>query len=642
LKPTLELIDLDAPPMSSASASVSEPIPVQTPSQRRWLWPAVAAVGVPAAVALALWAPWRTGPAGQAVRFEIASTDKLTLITGAFPMVSPNGKWVVFPATGTDNVTRMWIRALDSVEVRPLAGTESANNLPPPVFWSPDSRFIAFGSTPGPFAPGQLKKLDIAGGPPQTICDVPAAVPRGAWNRDGVIVFAHNANTSGLMRVSAAGGVATPITALDRSRQENPHRFPEFLPDGRHFLYFRRSTSRPEYTGVYVGSLDAKPEEQSSKPLLLTDRQASYAPSAGGGSGYLLFLRDTTLFTQPFDPKRLELSGEPVPVADQVGSFAPANAGLFSLSETGVLAYRVGVGGSLLQLTWLDPQGKVIGAIGERGAFANPALSPDGARIAVSQLGQNGNSNIWILDTERGTTTRLTFNSGRDDYPVWSPDGKTVAFASNRSGYLDLYQKPADGSGDERLLLKSDEDKRPTSWSHDGRFLLYTNTNPKSQEDLWILPLEGGGAKPFAFLQTEFRERFARFSPDGRWIAYVSNESGSDEIYVRPFSPNASPDSAQGGKWMISRGGGVIPRWRSDGKKLFYLSGGGAQQMEVDVIADKAFQPGTPQRLFPTTGILTTPDGTGDGKRFLYATPEGANAQTPMTIVLNWQAGLKK
>jgi hypothetical protein len=249
----------------------------------------------------------------------------------------------------------MWLRSLDSVEVRPLAGTESPTNLPP-VFWSPDNRFVAFSIGAAGTAGGQLKKLAISGGPPQTICDVSSAVPGGAWSRDGVILF--GTTTGPLQQVSAAGGIPTPVTVLDVSRKERAHRQPQFLPDGRHFLYHRTSLN-PEYTGIYVGSLDAKPEEQSLKPLLLSDRQGVYAaPSVTGGTGRLLFLRDTTLFAQPFDPMRLELSGEAVPIADQVGSFAPVNAGLFSISENGVLMYRIGPGAMFLRLPGLMRKGK--------------------------------------------------------------------------------------------------------------------------------------------------------------------------------------------------------------------------------------------------------------------------------------------
>ncbi|HZL95407.1 MAG TPA: protein kinase, partial [Vicinamibacterales bacterium] len=415
--------------------------PSETPpvvgSPRRWLWVGAGAVAVVAVAALVAWAPWRTEVVAPSIRFEIQPTPSMTFVTGGYPMVSPDGRWVVLPAAGTDGVTRMWLRALDSVEVRPLAGTESPNALPPPVFWSPDSRFIAFGSTPGPFAPGQLKKLDITGGPPQTICDVPGAVSSGTWSKDGVIVFGPNQRAgSMLFRVSAAGGTPTPATLIDRARGENAHRHPQFLPDGRHFLYFRNS-SNPRRRGVYVGSIDVKPEEQSLTRIMASDRQAFYSPPAGNGPGQLLFLRDTTLFAQPFDPDRLELVGEPLPVTDQVGSFAPGQAGLFSVSQTGVLSYRVGPGGDQRQLTWFDGQGKSLGTIGEKGSYAGQQLSPDGTRVAVTQFErQSGDSNVWVLDLARGTNTKVTFNAGRNDFPIWSPDGQTLAFASNRNGRL--------------------------------------------------------------------------------------------------------------------------------------------------------------------------------------------------------------
>jgi eukaryotic-like serine/threonine-protein kinase len=300
----------------------------------------------------------------------------------------------------------------------------------------------------------------------------------------------------------------------------------------------------------------------------------------------------------------------------------------------------VGAGGDLRQLTWFDPQGKVLGTVGEKGAYESPAVSPDGSRVAVTQFDwQNGNSNIWVLDVSRGTSTKVTYNAGRNANPEWSPDGKNIVFSSNRGGHMDLYVKNADGSGEERLLLKSEEDKLPNSWSRDGRFLLYSNVNPKTQEDLSILPLDGD-RMPVPFLATQFREGFGRFSPDGRWIAYMSNESGNDEIYVRPFSPDKIAESAAGGKWLISRGGGVFPHWRGDGKELFYFTAA-LQQMALDVSTEKTFQPGVPRQLFPIP-LLSRGDVTADGRRFLYPTPEGSNAPSPFTVVTNWQAALKK
>ncbi len=625
--------------MALVDDSPQKSVAVKRPA-KKWPWIAGAAA-LALATAVAMWAPWRSEVNVLPVRFQIQPIDKMTFIPGSFPQVSPNGRWVVFPATTEDGVTRMWLRSLDSVEIRPLMGTESGNNLPPPVFWSPDSRFIAFSSTPGPYAPGQLKKLDIAGGPPQTICDIRGAVPSGTWGKDGTILFGANADT-GINRVAAAGGIATPVTILDSSRKETAHRFPQFLPDGHHFLYHRASTN-PETMGMYVGSLDAKPENQSLQPLMLTDRQAIYTASVTGDIGKLLFLRDTTLFAQPFAPNRLQLSGEAVPVTDQVGSFGPANAGLFSVSESGVLTYRVGAGSALSRLTWFDLLGNPVGTIGDQGSYVRPAISPDGARVVATQFDdQSGRSNIWVLDASSGNSTRLTFGAGRDDYAVWSPDSKTIIFASNRTGHLDLYQKPADGSGDEELILKSGEDKLPSSWSRIGpyEYLLYTNVTAKTQEDIWVLPLSGSNAKtPVALLQTSFREGNALFSPDGRFIAYMSTESGNLDVYVRPFTPDKPGDFVSGGKWMISKGGGSNPRWHRDGKELFFWNQ--FQQFVVDVSTDKAFHAEVPRRLFGVRAVAS-PDVAADGKRFLYPVPEGTNFQSPFTVVLNWQAVLKK
>jgi Tol biopolymer transport system component len=559
-------------------------------------------------------------------------------------MVSPNGKWVVFPAIGADGVRRMWLRSLDSVEVRPLAGTESENPLQPPVYWSPDSRFIVFSSNPGPFTPGQLKKLDISGGPPTVICDVRGVVVGVTWNRDGVIVFGDNV-VRGLLRVSAEGGVATPLTVIDPSRGENFHLYPQFLPDGKHFLYYRAS-NKPEYQGTYVGTIDAKPEEQSLKLVMLSDRQATYTASLIGGPGRLLFMRDTTLFAQPFDPGSFQLTGESVPVADQVGSFAPANVGLYSVSENGVLAYRVGAGGDQVQLTWYDPQGKVTGTLGDKGAYRNPAVSPDGTRVAVTQLDRStsGGSNIWVLDIARGNNIKVTFNAGGNDFPVWSPDGKSILFASNRAGHMDLYLKGADGSGEERLVFKSELEKRPTSWSKDGRFLLFQSAEPKTRDDIWVLPDpsgSAGNAKPVPYLRTEFQEGVATFSPDGRWIAYVSEESGAGEAYVRPFYPDRIAESAAGGRWLISKGAFFqLPRWRSDGGELFYRAPS-LQVMSAKVRTEKAFEASPARPLFATP-LQFPGDVTSDGKRFLFPSPEGSNAPSPFTVVTNWQAVLKK
>jgi eukaryotic-like serine/threonine-protein kinase len=571
----------------------------------------------------------------NAVRFQIPITERLAPGGGNFAL-SPDGRHLAFPATGPDGVSRLWIRSLDSLEERPLPGSESS--VFPPFFWSPDSRYIVFDGG------GKLKKIDTGGGPAQTLCEISHFAVGGSWNQEGTIVFG-SGNGGGLQRVSANGGPSSPVTVLDPSGSEVRHDFPLFLPDGRHFIY-QRTSNKPGNSGIYVGSLDAKPEEQSSKRLLETALGGQYVSSSDPGTGQLLFLRDGTLMAQTFDTNRLELSGEPVAVAQHVGSFL--DSGFFSVSTNGVLVYRTGSSGGS-RLEWIDGQGKAIGTAGEPAAFYTLSLSPDGSRAVFGRLdSQNPAVSLWLLDLSRGTSARFTFDSFDDTNPVWSPDGNHVAFGSARGGPHDLYQKLASGVGDEEVLLKSDQDKYPESWSRDGRFLIFESQDPKTtNSNLWVLPLEGD-RKPFPFAPSEFNNRDGQFSPDGRRIAYVSDESGRDEIYVRTFSPDpAAPASDAGGKWLISTAGGREPRWSADGKLLYYLAFDG-KLMAVKITMQPVFRAEVPGPLFQTppasslSGYGESWDVTRDGKRFLFLAPIEQAEQTPFTVVLNWQAGLKK
>jgi dipeptidyl aminopeptidase/acylaminoacyl peptidase len=462
-----------------------------------------------------------------------------------------------------------------------------------------------------------------------------------------VIIF--GSATGGLSRVSAGGGIATPLTALDSSRQENAHMLPSLLPDDRHFVYLRRSRSR-ENVGIYLGSLDAKPEAQDSKRLLATLAGAQYAPPEDTVTkGRLLFLReDGTLMAQPFDTGRLELAGEPVQVVGRVAS--NRDLGHFAVSTNGILAYRSGSGNSI-QFTWFDRQGKILGTAGNPSLYYTPdplALSPDGTRVATQRRDpQTGNVDIWVLDIARNTSTRLTSDPALDVYPVWSPDGSRIVFASNRDGPFNLYQKASTGAGEEELLLRSNGNKTPNDWSRDGRFLLYCDSNPKTKCDLWVLPLSGD-RKPIPFLRTAFSETEGQFSPDGHWIAYRSNQSGKPEIYVRPFPATVGGS----GQWTISNGGGTQPRWRRDGKELFYFSGEGTL-MSVDLATSPVFRASIPQRLFDTrilagdTPVLFSStsfhwDVAANGKRFLINTATAESGSAPITVVQNWTALLKK
>jgi len=595
----------------------------------------VAALLAIIAVLATFWFRGERPQAAAAVRFEVqlpAGTLNFTL--------SPNGRQLAFLAPGTDGRNLVWVRALDSLEPRPLPGTENVSG--PPVFWSPDSRFIAFQTG------SKLKKIDISGGPSQDICDTSATVLGGAWNRDSVIIFGTDGD--GIMQVSAAGGV--PVLLTTTGAQNEVHVFPFFLQDGRHFLYLRA----PAKPGIYLGALDVRPEQQSSSQILSTSLMATYTASADPGKGRLLFLREGTLLAQVFDEKSLQLQGEPIPVAERVGSLFLS--GQFSVSPNNVLAFRGGKTALWLsRLTWFDRQGKPLGHIGEPGEFSytDLALSPDGRLLAAARIdpklsgGEMGNWVIWFLDLIRGGSTRFTFDLAPDSAPVWSPDGTRAAFAANRAGGNGIYQKATSGSGKEQELIRATGDsKLPDDWSHDGRFLLYTQLDPRTHADLWVLPLAvdgtpSGTATPFA--NTEFSEEQGRFSPDTRSIAYASDESGRSEIYIQPFP--APPDG--GGKTLISRDGGSEPRWRRDGKELFYFSPDG-RLMSVDVTEGAISKASVPKALFqiPVPQISHNAvavqvfgwDVAPDGKRFLIDMP--TTSSEPVTVVLNWTTDLKK
>ena len=562
------------------------------------------------------------------MRFQISPNVEFAG-PGSFSL-SPDGRHLAFVGRSPDGIARIWVRAMDSLEVRPLPGSETVDITPPP-FWSPDGRFVAFD------AGGRLKKLDVSGGLPQTLCDLPGVAVGGSWNRRGDIIVG---NTSGgLLRVHETGGAAVPITAPDTSRKEELHLIPSFLPDGRHFVYLRISPSAPEAGGVYVGTLDAQPDRQNSQRLLPYEVGLTFVEAGDSGPGRLLFLHEGTLMAQPFDAERLALAGDPVPVAERVGSFR--DGGFFSASASDVLVYRTADTDS--QITWFDRQGIVSGRVSDPGGFRAVALSPDGARAIASRTNpqDTAKADLWLFDLLRGGgATRLTLGTGIAESPVWSPDGQRIVFAFNNN---QLRQKLATGEGDEKELLRSNnvELLRPTGWSPDGRYLLYTGGFSTTKSlDLLVLPRDN--PTPVPFMQTSFTEEQARFSPNGRWVAYVSNESGLSEVYVREFAKDFVRGSASTGtRMLVSHGGGTAPRWRGDGREIFYVAPTG-KMMAVQVQAGEGFQVGTRTPLFqvPANGVVG--DVTPDGKRFLLVTPVGPSASVPFTVVLNWTAGLKK
>jgi eukaryotic-like serine/threonine-protein kinase len=579
-------------------------------------------------------------PIAEVTRFQILLPANESLPAFAPPEVSPDGRKLAFVTVGAEG-SRLWIRSFDSLDARPLVGVASDGFVP--FFWSSDSRFLAFLSPDH-----KLKKVDVSGGPAQTLCDA-ANLLGGSWSKDGTIIFAEGGQ-SGVKRVSQAGGTPTALTAPDPTRQERGHLFPKLLPDGRHFLYFRDSTTLAN-RAIYVGAIDAKPSQQSSKPLLANEglTMASYVSSGNSGTGrssngYLLFGREGTVLAQAFDPGKLELSGDPVPVVDQVGS--AQNIVFFSASANGVLGYVGGGSAGSAELTWFDRQGKNLGPVGEPGRFSSLALSPDGKQAAVSRFDAQGASsfNLWLYDLTRGgSPARFTFAASKDDDPVFSPDGSSIVFESNRDGLRNLYRRLTNGAKDEELLLKSDEQKYPHSWSRNGNYLLYSIESPKAKLAVWILLMDGS-RKRIPFQATEFNETAASFSPDGRWVAYQSDESGRYEIYVREFSLGSDGRPEATAPHLISSDGGVDPHWRDDGKELIYASLDQRTMLSADIVSLKpVFQFSPPKVLFQLPSVPGIPPAVAaDGKRFLAAVPVVQSGPQQFTVVQNWQAGLRK
>jgi Tol biopolymer transport system component len=543
--------------------------------------------------------------------------------------VSPDGRHLAFTAATGGNV-QLWVRALDSTDARPLAGTQGAS-LP---FWSPDSRFIGF------FADDRLKKIEVSGGPVQTLYEMTGTPLGGAWSRLGVILFAR-AGGSGMLRISATGGEVTPVTDPDRPRQEISHRYPTFLPDGQHFLYAIVSGLK-ETRGVYLGSLDGAVKRR----LLDNDTPVKFVAAipgdTTGGAGWLVYGRDGALLSRPFDASRLDFTGEPFSLADKVGSdLVHINYFAFSVSDNGVLVFDPSANRRRRQYLWMNRRGQPIKSLDVAAGVYGLWLSPDEKRFIADRLDpQTSTYDLWLCDVSGGNAQRFTFNPAIDFFPVWSPDGSSIVWASTRDVIPNLYQKAASGSGEETLLWKSDYNKLPSDWSRDGRFIIYRQNDPKTKYDVWFLPMTAsGGAKPFPVIQTEANEIAGRLSPDGRWLAFASDESGRFEVYVQSFPGGGS-------KRQVSTGGGNQPRWRRDGRELFYYARDG-KLMTAPVRSGESFEAGAAISLFEfrggTLGVNPAPYAvTADGQRFLINAVVETEPNAPLTVVVNWAAGAPK
>ena len=608
---------------SSTNPAGTTQTPAATNKLRDRALAAAAVVFAIAALALAFSYFHRPANDVRALRSSILPPENTSFVGGVAASgyaFSPDGTRLAFSVQSVEGKSGLWVRPLNSLSAQELAGTENGA-LP---FWSPDGQWIGF------FAEGKLKKIPVSGGTAQVICDAPIG-RGGTWNSQGVIVFAPTIGGP-LFKVSANGGIPAPVTQLDPSTGETTHRWPDFLPDGVHFLYLGRQTSSNQPSAVYVGSLDSL----SHKKILDTLSEAQYA-----APGYVVYGRNNTMFAQRFDTSSLSLVGEAEPIAGDVSVQINMLRTGFAVSQTGQLVYASSGSASDIELIVTDRSGKQLSAPEGEGNYLNLRLSPDGEKLAVAETDLlNGGSTVWIVDLRSHVRSRFTFGNGMNSTPAWSSDGWQVAFSSSRRGPFNVYVKPLSGAAEEKPLHLTPEDERPQSWSPDRRFLILDN-RPQSRQtlpEISVFPLTGD-SKPFSFLNASYANSGGQLSPDGRWLAYVSNESGRPEIYVTPF-PQAK------GKWQVSSTGATTPRWRRDGRELFFCRTDGIL-MAAEVTAEKdSFAVGSIKQLSERRVFQTfysaTYDVFPDGQRFIMAAVKPEAIHAPLTLVTNWTAELKK
>ena len=603
--------------------------PAALRSRARWIWPAVSALLTIAAGVLFFFLGNRAPAAvAEITRFQIEAPPGASFnYTYTGTALAPDGRAVVMRLSQDGAGPALWIRKLDSLEAKPLSGTESGD-LP---FWSADGQSIGF------FAGGKLKRADVAGGAAVTLCDAPdtdTALTSGSWNTDGVILFG---SREGLRRTTAAGGEPTLIARISPEHQETGYGSPQFLPDGNRFLFFVRSRDTARQ-GIYASSLSRIDQRTL---VLATDRKAIFVPNEGGDVSFLLYLQDSTLLARHVDRSTLTLSGDPTPIASNLALFPPGFHASFWASSGGLLAYRT-TASDRPRLTWVGPDRQRKSETGSEDFSTHVRLSPDGTRAAVAITDGTGNKDLWMWDFTRHVKTRLTFDPGPETHAVWSPTGNEIAFGAFRNGVMQIFRQDIASGRPADILTSGPSSKLVLDWSRNGRFLLYVDRDPTTGEDIWALPLDGD-RRPFPVLRTPAVETHPALSPDGKWLAFETSLSGRPEVFVQPFVEGPGAEDGGGRRWQISTQGGSRARWSTDGHHLFFIALNDASILSAAIRAHGDAIENDPPRVFADIQLMLETrspyDPAPDGKRVLVL-ERTINQGTPLLMVMNWLRGL--
>jgi Tol biopolymer transport system component len=620
-------MDRIAEPRPPAAAAAPRPVVYSTQGvklvyanafkRRIWLVGGVAALLAVSAGAAAIF--WHSKPGPTVLKFAVTQPEHTSY--PGMPAVSPDGRYLTFSAVGPEGKRMLWLRPLDALHATVIAGTEGASA----PFWSPDSQYIAF------FAARALMKVRFKDGTPEKICAAEASPGGGAWNRDGTILFAPSLS-DGFFRVASAGGKPQQVLKLKDAENERSALWPQFLPDGKRFIFYLQ-TDNAETAGIYLGSIDP-PEHHR---IFTSQTNAVFSTSNDSKNGYLVYINERNLSAVQFNSSKAETIGDPVILANDIGAVRSLSLAPISVSANGVLVYQ-GVGQPTRQMVWLDRHGKQITVTGEPGEWGPPRVSPDGTRGVAAKVGPNGKAaHLWILE-RGGAAEQITHTDMHEGSPVWSPDGRIAYFAQQGKGY-DVFIRSASPDAKAELVVKSDVKKYPSDWTHDGKYILFGLEGEGTRLDVWGVSL--GDRRVAPILDTVFAEGYGAVSPNGKWLAYMSDQSGRNEVYVQAFDGLSSGTKR---RWLISKGGG-LPRWRSDGAELFYITQDGrVMSVAIKSVGD-SIEPGNPQPLFQTRPVPKTfnlYDVSPDGQRFLFNIPLEWTSANPITVVTNWTEKLKE